>query len=373
MDLQEYQSGARSLRDECAQLAGLLNVPELTKEMKRLDEQAADPAFWSNPQDARAAGRRRAGIESRLEDVQSAQATLTDLEAFLELAAEDPAFLDENRADLVRLMDLSRRKIDTLRHDIYFTDPMSVKNAILSIHPGTGGVEAQDWAEMLLRMYTRWSEQVGYGVEMLNHQAGEEAGIKDAALLVSGRYAFGLLRCERGTHRLVRISPYDANRRRHTSFAAVYVLPEIDDETPIDIRPEDLRVDTYRASGAGGQHVNKTDSAVRITHAPSGLIVACQTERSQHKNRENAMRMLKAKLYDLKEQEKQKELDRLGGVKEDIGWGRQIRSYVLEPYQMVKDHRTDCETSNVTAVLDGDIESFIEAFLAAQAKHRPGG
>lgn len=373
MDLQELQSAAARHREENDRLVSILNVEELKRDLGRLDAEAADPDFWSNPQAARSAGKRRAEIDSRLEDVRSAVAAVTDLEAFIELSVESPGFLEENGPEAERLLDHVRRKIERLRHAIYFTDPVSVKNAILSIHPGAGGVEAQDWADMLLRMYTRWSEHAGFGVEMLDYQAAEEAGIKDATLFISGRHAFGLLQGESGSHRLVRISPFDANHRRHTSFAGVYVLPEIDDEITIDVRTDDLRVDTYRASGAGGQHVNKTDSAIRITHLPTGLVVTCQTERSQHKNRENAMRILRAKLYDLKEQEKQKELEKLGGVKEDIAWGRQIRSYVLEPYQMVKDHRTNHETSSVHAVLDGALDAFIESHLSRTAKNRLAG
>lgn len=373
MDMQDLQSSTARYREEGARLVSILNVEDLKQEQGRIDAEAADPNFWSNPQAARTAGKRRAEIESQMVDVQSAVAAIKDLEAFVELSIESPGFLEENGPDAERLLGETRRKIEKLRHAIYFTDPVSSKNAILTIHPGAGGVEAQDWADMLLRMYTRWTEHAGFGVEMLDYQAAEEAGIKDATLLVSGRHAFGLLQGETGSHRLVRISPFDANRRRHTSFAGVYVLPEIDDEITIDIRSEDLRVDTYRASGAGGQHVNKTDSAIRLTHLPSGLVVTCQTERSQHKNRENAMRVLRAKLYDLKEQEKKKELDKLGGVKEDIGWGRQIRSYVLEPYQMVKDHRTDHETSNVHAVLDGDLNAFIESHLSRSARNRLAG
>ncbi|OGH55690.1 MAG: peptide chain release factor 2 [Candidatus Lindowbacteria bacterium RIFCSPLOWO2_12_FULL_62_27] len=368
MDLQELQSAQAVARAEYDKLRTILNVDALTRELGVIETRAADPAFWSNPQEARSTGKRRAELESKLADVQAAGAALTDFEAFIELSVESPGFLEENAGEAGRLLEGARRRIETLRHDVYFTDPMSVNNAILSIHPGTGGVEAQDWADMILRMYTRWAGHAGLGVEMLDYQTAEEAGIKDATLLVSGRYAYGLLRCERGVHRLVRISPFDANHRRHTSFASVYVLPEIDEDITIEIRPEDLRVDTFRASGAGGQHVNKTDSAIRITHLTTGLVVSCQTERSQHKNRENAMRILRAKLYDLKEQEKQKELEKLGGAKDDIGWGRQIRSYVLEPYQLVKDHRTGHETSSVNAVLDGDLDAFIESFLSAAAQ-----
>jgi peptide chain release factor 2 len=236
-------------------------------------------------------------------------------------------------------------------------------NAILSLHPGAGGLEAQDWADMLLRLYLRWTERKGYKTEMVDYQPGEGGGLKSATLTVEGPYAYGYLRAEAGIHRLVRISPFDANARRHTSFASVFVYPDLDDTVEVDIRPEDLRVDTYRSSGAGGQHVNKTDSAVRLTHLPTGIVVACQNERSQHRNRAMAMKVLRAKLYEL-ELEKQKEkMEDLHKSKKDIAWGSQIRSYVLHPYRMVKDHRTGTEVGNTDAVLDGDIDTFIEAYL----------
>ena len=236
-------------------------------------------------------------------------------------------------------------------------------NAIVSLHPGAGGLEAQDWAEMLLRLYLRWAERKGYKVEMADHLPGEGGGVKSATFTVEGPYAYGYLKAEAGIHRLVRISPFDANSRRHTSFASVFVYPELDDTVEIDIRPEDLRVDTYRAGGAGGQHVNKTDSAVRLTHLPTGIVVTCQNERSQHKNRSTAMKILRARLYEV-EAEKQKErMEDLHKSKKDIAWGSQIRSYVLHPYRMVKDHRTGVEIGNTDAVLDGDIDEFIEAYL----------
>ena len=236
-------------------------------------------------------------------------------------------------------------------------------NAILSLHPGAGGLEAQDWADMLLRLYLRWTERKGYKTDVVDYQPGEGGGLKSATLTVEGSYAYGYLRAEAGIHRLVRISPFDANARRHTSFASVFVYPDLDDTVEVDIRPEDLRVDTYRSSGAGGQHVNKTDSAVRLTHIPTGIVVACQNERSQHRNRATAMKILRAKLYEI-ELEKQKEkMEDLHKSKKDIAWGSQIRSYVLHPYRMVKDHRTGAEVGNTDAVLDGDIDTFIEAYL----------
>jgi peptide chain release factor 2 len=240
-------------------------------------------------------------------------------------------------------------------------------NAIVTIHPGAGGTESQDWAEMLLRMYLKWAERRGFKRNILDYQPGEEAGLKSVTLTLTGEYAFGLMAAEAGVHRLVRISPFDQAARRHTSFASVYVWPEMDDDIEIDIPEKDLRIDTYRSSGAGGQHVNVTDSAVRITHLPTGIVVSCQNERSQHKNRDVAMKVLKARLYDLKVKEQQSKLDSIGGVKKDIAFGSQIRSYVLQPYQMIKDHRTKYEEGQVYKVLDGDVDPFIKTYLMQKA------
>jgi len=240
-------------------------------------------------------------------------------------------------------------------------------NAIVTIHPGAGGTESQDWAEMLMRLYLKWAERRGFKREILDQQPGEEAGIKSVTITISGEYAYGLLLAEAGVHRLVRISPFDQAARRHTSFASLFVWPELEDDVEIEIEEKDLRVDTYRSSGAGGQHVNVTDSAVRLTHLPTGIVVSCQNERSQHKNRAQAMRVLKARLYDLKIREQQEKLDQLGGEKKDIAFGSQIRSYVLHPYQMVKDHRTKVEVGDVNRVLDGDIDVFIKTYLMQKA------
>jgi peptide chain release factor 2 len=240
-------------------------------------------------------------------------------------------------------------------------------NAIVTIHPGAGGVESQDWAEMLLRMYVKWAERRGFGREVLDYQPGDEAGLKSVTLTVNGENAFGLLSAEAGVHRLVRISPFDQAARRHTSFASVYVWPEVDDDIDIEIEDKDLRIDTYRSSGAGGQHVNVTDSAVRITHLPTGIVVSCQNERSQHKNRDLAMKVLRARLYDLKVKENQARLDQIGGAKKEIAFGSQIRSYVLQPYQMIKDHRTKMEVGDVHRVLDGDLDGFIKTYLMRKA------
>jgi peptide chain release factor 2 len=241
------------------------------------------------------------------------------------------------------------------------------KNAIVSIHPGAGGTESQDWAEMLLRMYLRWTERRGFKREVIDEQPGDEAGIKSATVMVAGDYAYGLLGAEAGVHRLVRISPFDQAARRHTSFASLYVWPELPDDIDIEIEDKDIRIDTFRSSGAGGQHVNVTDSAVRITHLPTGIVVSCQNERSQHKNRSSAMKVLKSRLYDLRLKEQQDRLDQLGGEKKDIAFGSQIRSYVLQPYQMVKDHRTKVQVGDVNRVLDGDLDEFIKAYLMKKA------
>ncbi len=274
---------------------------------------------------------------------------------------------EEGDGDLLREVDEEvlniSADVEKMEFMRMFNGPNDSGNAIVTVHPGAGGTESQDWAEMLLRMYLRWSEKKGYKVEIVDYQEGEEAGIKSVTFTVSGDYAYGYLKAEAGIHRLVRISPYDSNKRRHTSFAALFVLPELDDDVDIDINEADLRVDTYRASGAGGQHVNKTDSAIRITHIPTGTVVQCQSERSQHKNRATAMKILKSKLFEIKRRENEEKLNEFHADKKDIAWGSQIRSYVLHPYRMVKDHRTDVETGNVDAVLDGDIDNFIAAFL----------
>ncbi len=285
-----------------------------------------------------------------------------DLEVLLEMAeesGEDPDLVQECRQEIRAL----QQAVQDLEFRNMLSGPDDQKNAILTIHPGAGGTESQDWAQMLFRMYMRWIERHGFKAEIMNLQPGDEAGLKDVAIEVIGPYAYGYLKAEAGVHRLVRISPFDANSRRHTSFASVFVYPEVEDNIEIQIEEKDLRIDTYRASGAGGQHVNKTSSAVRITHLPTGIVVQCQNERSQHRNREMAMKMLRAKLYQKKLEEEQARLNEIEKTKKDIAWGSQIRSYVFHPYNMVKDHRTGIETSNVQAVMDGEIDEFIRAFL----------
>jgi peptide chain release factor 2 len=303
----------------------------------------------------------RTSLQKIVEDFDDAQRELDDLQVLVELGSEseDHETLEEVRSILPEL----ERKVGQMEFARMLSGDHDNSAAIVSINAGAGGTEAQDWAEMLLRMYLRWSERKGYKTEITEYQPGDEAGAKGVTFTVSGAYAYGYLKAEKGIHRLVRISPYDANSRRHTSFCSVFVFPEISDDVDVDIQEKDLKVDTYRASGAGGQHVNKTDSAIRITHLPSGIVVSCQSERSQHKNRATALKQLKARLYEREMEKKENEAAELAGEKKEIAWGSQIRSYVLHPYRMVKDHRTGYEVGNADAVLDGDLDGFIEAYL----------
>ena len=272
--------------------------------------------------------------------------------------------------EVVAELSVFQQLVDEIELRLTLSGEEDSTDAILTIHPGAGGTESQDWADMLYRMYLRWIERHGFEYEVINYQPGDEAGIKDVTMEVKGDYAHGLLKAEAGVHRLVRISPFDASSRRHTSFASVFIYPSIDEEIEVDIRPEDLRIDTYRASGAGGQHVNKTDSAVRITHLPTGIVAQCQNERSQHKNKANALKILKARLYQLKREQQVESVKELESQKKDIGWGSQIRSYVFHPYAMVKDHRTKVEVGDAKKVLDGHLDPFIRAYLLQQASHR---
>lgn len=329
--------------------------------MEELERLAGQQDFWTDSTRAQRFLRERAQIKEVVDDIEELSRELEDTEVLFELSLEAG---DEktSREVQARISELERR-IGELEFKRILGNPDDEKNAIVSINAGAGGTEAQDWAEMLLRMYLRYAERKGYEVEMLDYQPGEEAGIKSATFLVKGPYAYGYLKSESGVHRLVRISPFDANRRRHTSFASVFVSPEIDEDIKVEIDEKDLRIDTFRASGKGGQHVNKTDSAVRITHIPTGIVVSCQNERSQHQNRAVAMKILRARLYELEKQKQREKLEELYSTKKEIGWGNQIRSYVLHPYKMVKDHRTGFETGNVEAVLDGEIDEFIKSYL----------
>ena len=309
--------------------------------------------------------RESANVQATIAHWRKHREGVDDAQVFLEMAGEgDPDAL----AELQSKVEEVSKALDALELEQLLGGEHDPGNAILEIHPGAGGLEAQDWAEMLLRMYLRWCERRGFKTEMLEHQPGEGGGIKGATITVQGSYAYGYAKAEAGVHRLVRISPFDANARRHTSFASVFVFPELDDDISVEIRDDDLRVDTYRSSGAGGQHVNKTDSAVRLTHLPTGIVVACQNERSQHKNKAMAMKVLKARIYELERQKQEEKMAAITGSKSDIGFGHQIRSYVLAPYRMVKDHRTNTEIGNADAVLDGDIDPFVDAYLRSKLK-----
>ncbi|MBI2783655.1 MAG: peptide chain release factor 2 [Gammaproteobacteria bacterium] len=343
-------------------LRGYLDYAEKKERLTEVELELADAGVWNNPERAQSLGRERAALQAVVETIETLDAGIGDARELIELAAEEDdtetvATIEQDVARLeARLADLEFRRMFSGE-----TDPNS---AYLDIQAGSGGTEAQDWAEMLLRMYLRWADRKGFKTELVEASAGEVAGIKSATVHVQGDYAFGWLRTETGVHRLVRKSPFDAGNRRHTSFAAVFVSPEVDDNIEIEINKSDLREDTYRASGAGGQHVNKTDSAVRLTHLPTGVVVQCQSERSQHQNRDNAMKMLAAKLYELEIQKRNAERDAVEATKSDIGWGSQIRSYVLDDTR-IKDLRTGIETRNTQGVLDGGLDPFIEASLKA--------
>ena len=309
-------------------------------------------------------GRKRARIEKRIAAGEALNTQSEELDVLMELQREG----ENVDADVEALVSKLEAEIYNIEMTMKLSGEHDDRDAIVAIHPGAGGTESQDWAEMLLRMYLRFAERRGWTTEMVEYQAGEEAGIKSATMMVRGEYAYGYLKSEHGVHRLVRISPFDAAKRRHTSFASVYIYPDIDEDIEIEINDKDLRVDTYRSSGAGGQHVNVTDSAVRITHLPTGIVVTCQNERSQHKNRDVAMKLLRARLYQLEVEKRQEEQQKLEGEKKDIAFGSQIRSYVLQPYQLAKDLRTSYEVGDVQRVLDGDIEGFVEAYLAQRAR-----
>jgi peptide chain release factor 2 len=305
--------------------------------------------------------KKKTEVEEYLIPIEEITKRLSDIEDSLNLIQEEDGeiFIP----DIKKEADQLRSDLENLEIKTLLSSEVDKFNAIVTIHPGAGGTESQDWAQMLMRMYLRWSEIKGFKTEILDYQAGDEAGIKGVTFLVEGRYAYGYLKAEAGIHRLVRISPFDANSRRHTSFSAVFVFPEIEDDIKIELKDEDIKVDTFRASGAGGQHVNKVSSAVRITHIPSGIVVSCQSERSQYRNKELAMKILKSRLYDQMQKEQEKRLEKLTGDKKDISWGNQIRSYTLQPYRLVKDHRTNIEVGNVDAVLDGEIDLFIKGYL----------
>ncbi len=337
------------------------DISNLEKELSELELQTNQSDFWNDSKNSSKVLKKITELKNKVNQFKKVESELNNLLEIknLLLQEEDEELAKELEEGAVNIeQSIQKLEIATLLSGKYDSN-----NAIVTLHPGAGGTEAQDWVEMLYRMYTRWANANGYQVEELDYLAGDEAGIKSVTFLVSGDYAYGYLKGEQGVHRLVRISPFDAGGRRHTSFASVEVLPEITDDIEVDINPDDLKIDTYRASGAGGQHVNKTSSAVRITHIPTNIVVACQTERSQIQNRETAMKMLKSKLLHLKEQEHKDTIDELKGIQMDIAWGSQIRSYVFCPYTLVKDHRTNYEVGNVQAVMDGDLNGFMDSYL----------
>ncbi len=337
----------------------IFDPSRLKTELAGIEEKLSDPKLWSNPQLSQPLMRDRKRIEALLTDDAELARRTEDVEAYFELAREGEAVEPDIEREIKSLNEFAEAmEARTLLSSE--TDPL---NAIVTVHPGAGGTESQDWAEMLMRMYLRWAEQQGFKTEMNDYQDGEEAGIKSATFTITGEYAFGQLAGETGVHRLVRISPFDQAKRRHTSFASVFVSPEIDDSIEIDIKPDDIRIDTYRSGGKGGQHVNTTDSAVRITHIPTNIVVQCQNERSQHKNKEKAMKMLRSRLYEFELEKKRQVTKKLEDSKLDINFGSQIRSYVLQPYRIAKDHRTKVEVGDVDRVLDGYLEPFIRGYL----------
>jgi peptide chain release factor 2 len=343
----------------------VFDVDRLQKELDRIEEDLRKEEVWTDIKKLQRLQKQKAEIEDILLPFKKVDDRIKYLKESLNILDEDggEVFLDEFQNEVAEI----KKQIGELELKHLLSDKLDRSNAILEIHPGAGGTESQDWAQILMRMYLRWAERHGFQTKIIDLQYGEEAGIKSATITISGPYAYGYLKSEVGIHRLVRISPFDANKRRHTSFTAVLVYPEIEDDIEIEINEDDLKIDTFRASGAGGQHVNKTSSAVRITHIPTGIVVTCQNERSQHKNRAMAMKILKARLYDLKRREQEEQLENIIGNKKEIAWGNQIRSYVLHPYRMIKDHRTGYETGNVEPVLDGDLDEFIHAYLKKYA------
>lgn len=365
LQFEELRLELERLLPEIEDLADALGLSPMRSEIEQLEHRAAEPGFWDDMENSQKILQRTSMLKNKVQSYEDLKAAYEDTMALIELAdeEEDLSLLEEAQQEVQKVKD----NLETQRLTTLLTGEYDSKNAILTFHAGSGGTEAQDWAEMLYRMYNRWAERHDFKVKTLDYLDGEEAGLKSAVILVEGLNAYGYLKSEAGVHRLVRVSPFDSSGRRHTSFASLEVMPEIDDNIQIDINPEDIKMDVYRASGAGGQKVNKTSSAVRLTHIPTGIVVSCQVERSQHQNREVAMKMLMSKLMEIKEREHLDKIEDIKGVQKEITWGSQIRSYVFMPYTLAKDHRTGFESNNINAVMDGDIDGFINAYLKAQS------
>ncbi len=368
IQFEELKLQLEQLEPDIKELANALGLDKLKMEIEQLEQRAAQPDFWDDAENSQKILQKTGTLKNKVEAYDNLVAAYDDTLALIELAneEEDISLLEEAQSEF----DKVKSNLDAQRLQTLLTGEYDSKNAILTFHAGAGGTEAQDWAEMLYRMYNRWAERHNFKVKEVDYLDGEEAGLKSAVLLIEGENAYGYLKSESGVHRLVRVSPFDASGRRHTSFASLEVMPEIDNTINIEIRPEDIKMDVYRASGAGGQKVNKTSSAVRLTHIPTGIVVASQVERSQYQNRDVAMTMLKSKLLEIKEREHLEKIEDIKGVQKEIAWGAQIRSYVFMPYTMVKDHRTSFETGNINAVMDGDIDGFINAYLKAASLNK---
>ena len=365
--LEDLKPILNDLGEKLDQMRISLEIPAKEEKIAELEYKMGEPSFWDDAAAAQKLNQELADLKGGVDTYKGLMAKYEDAETLYEMGIEegDASMEDDIRAEL----DLITEGLETLQLEVLLSGDYDANNAILTLHAGAGGTEAQDWTQMLLRMYGRWAERHGFAVETADLQPGDEAGVKSATLFIKGHNAYGFLKSEKGVHRLVRISPFDSQARRHTSFSACDVMPEIDDAVEVPINMDDVRVDYYRASGAGGQHINKTSSAVRMTHEPTGIVVQCQNERSQLQNKEQCMKMLRAKLFELEQEKKEEEIAKLEGVQQKIEWGSQIRSYVFQPYTMVKDVRTNAETGNVQAVMDGEIDPFIRAYLNAKANH----
>ncbi|TMW72394.1 peptide chain release factor 2 [Alteribacter natronophilus] len=365
MEMSDIKNELQTMAKRLADFRGSLDLENKETRIAELEELMAEPGFWDSQDKAQQVIDESNRLKEGTETYRKLESEYEDLEVSFELVKEEGD--EELKADLEDGVRSMVEEMNKFELQLLLSEPYDKNNAILELHPGAGGTESQDWASLLLRMYTRWAESKGFKVETMDYLPGDEAGVKSVTLLIKGHNAYGYLKAEKGVHRLVRISPFDSSGRRHTSFASCEVMPELDDNvSEIEVSPDELKIDTYRSSGAGGQHVNTTDSAVRITHVPTNTVVTCQSERSQIKNREQAMKMLKGKLLQLKLEQQQKELDEIRGEQSDIGWGSQIRSYVFHPYNMVKDHRTNHETGNTQAVMDGELSPFIDAYLRSK-------